>query len=139
MQVLLPANVRRALFGWFDAILFVLQVPLTDDGARQGGLLVFACDDGRLVHAKRSMGNILAHDGDAVHGVTALVKGVRLIARFSTFVSFPSLPIIFPQSSSRHFRIYILTPARMYGLFVLRARNRLDSSVDVDGGAAAYV
>ena len=139
MQVLLPAIVRRALFAWFDAILFVLQVPLTDDGARQCGLLVFACDDGRPVHAKRSMGNILAHDGDAVHGVTALVKGVILIARFSIFVSFPSLPIIFLQSSSRHFLIFILTPARMYGLFVLRARNRLDSSVDVDGGAAAYV
>ena len=51
VQVLLPAIVRRALLAWFDAILFVLQVPLTDDGARQGGLLVFACDDGRLVHA----------------------------------------------------------------------------------------
>lgn len=98
MQVLLPAIVRRALFAWFDAILFVSQVPLTDDGARQGGLLVFACDDGRLVHAKRSMGNILAHDGDAVHGVTALVKGVRLIAQFSTFFRSHHFQLYFPKA-----------------------------------------
>ena len=55
------------------------QVPLTDDDACQGGLLVFACSDGRLVHTRRRQGNILAHDGDAVHGVTALVKGIRLV------------------------------------------------------------
>ena len=88
VQVLLPAVVCSPfVFGWFDAALSVFQVPLTDDGACQGGLLVFACDDGRLVHAERRTGNILAHDGDAVHGVTALVKGVRLVARFSTFRS----------------------------------------------------
>ena len=57
------------------------QVPLIDDCAREGGLLVFACSDGRLVHATRRMGAILTHDGDAVHGVTAVVKGSRLVAR----------------------------------------------------------
>ena len=65
-----------------------------------------------LIHAKRSMGNILAHDGDAVHGVTALVKGVRLVARFSTFFFvpitsnyispklFPPFPYLYSYTSS---------------------------------------
>ena len=52
---------------------------MTDDGSCEGGLLVFACSDGRLVHTQRLKGAILAHDGDAVHAVTALVKGTRLI------------------------------------------------------------
>ena len=52
-------------------------MPLTDDAACEGGLLVFACSDGRLVNAKRHVGSMLSHDGDAVHGVTALVKGTR--------------------------------------------------------------
>jgi hypothetical protein len=55
----------------------VAQVPLTDDGECEGGLLLFACSDGRLVHVKRRVGSIMAHDGDAVHGVTQLVKGIR--------------------------------------------------------------
>ena len=55
------------------------QIPLTDDCECEGGLMVFACSDGRLVHAHRRVGAVLAHDGDAVHGVTALVKGVRLV------------------------------------------------------------
>jgi hypothetical protein len=55
----------------------VWQVPLTDDGSCEGGLLLFACEDGRLMHVQRRVGSILAHDGDAVHGVTRLVKGVR--------------------------------------------------------------
>ena len=53
------------------------QVPLTDDGACEGGLLLFACKDGRLMHVQRRVGSIMAHDGDAVHGVTQLVKGIR--------------------------------------------------------------
>jgi hypothetical protein len=53
------------------------QVPLTDDGACEGGLLLFACSDGRLLHGQRRVGSIMAHDGDAVHGVTQLVKGIR--------------------------------------------------------------
>ena len=53
------------------------QVPLTDDGACEGGLLLFACRDGRLVHVQRRQGSMMAHDGDAVHGVTQLVKGIR--------------------------------------------------------------
>jgi hypothetical protein len=52
-------------------------VPLTDDGACEGGLLLFACSDGRLMHVQRRVGSIMAHDGDAVHGVTRLVKGIR--------------------------------------------------------------
>ena len=55
----------------------VAQVPLTDDGACEGGLLLFACSDGRLMHVQRRVGSIMAHDGDAVHGVTRLVKGIR--------------------------------------------------------------
>jgi hypothetical protein len=58
----------------------LVQVPLADDSACQGGMLVFAGIDGRLVHVTRRVGNLLAHDGDAVHGVTALVTGIRLVA-----------------------------------------------------------
>jgi hypothetical protein len=53
------------------------QVPLTDDGACEGGLLLFALPDGLLLHVQRRVGSLMAHDGDAVHGVTQLVKGVR--------------------------------------------------------------
>ena len=38
---------------------------------------MFACTDGRLISAKRAEGHPLVHDGDAVHGVTTLVAGVR--------------------------------------------------------------
>jgi hypothetical protein len=55
----------------------VHQVPLTDDGACEGGLLLFALNDGQLMHVQRHAGSIMAHDGDAVHGVTRLVKGIR--------------------------------------------------------------
>jgi hypothetical protein len=53
------------------------QIPLTDDGACEGGLLLFAGCDGQLTHVQRRVGSITAHDGDAVHGVTSLVKGIR--------------------------------------------------------------
>ena len=53
------------------------QVPLTDDGECEGGLLLFACSDGLLLHVQRRVGSIMAHDGDAVHGVTQLIKGIR--------------------------------------------------------------
>ena len=66
------------------------QVPLTDDGACEGGLLLFACVDGRLMHVHRRVGSIMAHDGDAVHGVTQLVKGIRCKAAFNTSVLFVS-------------------------------------------------
>jgi hypothetical protein len=59
--------------------LTLAQVPLTDDGACEGGHLLFACGDGRLMHVQRRVGSIMAHDGDAVHGVTQLVKGIRCI------------------------------------------------------------
>ncbi len=81
MQVHFDSTVTRALVVTKIFVTQHPQVPLTDDFAREGGLLVFACNDGRLVHARRRMGAILAHDGDAVHGVTALVKGTRLVAR----------------------------------------------------------
>jgi len=29
------------------------------------------------MHVQRRVGSIMAHDGDAVHGVTQLVKGIR--------------------------------------------------------------
>jgi ornithine cyclodeaminase/alanine dehydrogenase-like protein (mu-crystallin family) len=32
-------------------MLTLAQVHLTDDGAREGGHLLFACGDGRLMHA----------------------------------------------------------------------------------------
>jgi hypothetical protein len=54
-----------------------VQVPLAHDTSCIGGRLLFACTDGRLVVAQRRQGCILAHDGDAVHGVTRLVQGVR--------------------------------------------------------------
>ena len=120
-----------------------VQVPLTDDSACEGGLLVFACSDGRLVHAKRRMGAMLAHDGDAVHGVTALVKGTRLVAVFFVFLVsssalvacplripfppsyFPSPPSFFSHSLSATVLLLLifLILARMYGLFVLRVRS----------------
>ena len=53
------------------------QVPLTDDGQCEGGHLLFACSDGQLMHVQRRVGSIMAHDGDAVHGVTQLIKGIR--------------------------------------------------------------
>ena len=54
-----------------------MQIPLTHDSACVGGHLLFACTDGRLISAKRSEGHLLVHDGDAVHGVTTLVAGLR--------------------------------------------------------------
>ncbi len=53
------------------------QGPLSDDGCCEGGLLLFARSDGVLLHVQRRVGSLMAHDGDAVHGVTQLVKGVR--------------------------------------------------------------
>ncbi len=58
-------------------MLTLAQVHLTDDGVREGGHLLFACGDGRLMHVQRRVGSIMAHAGDAVHGVTRLVSGVQ--------------------------------------------------------------
>ena len=58
------------------------QVPLTDDGQCEGGHLLFACSDGQLMHVQRRVGSIMAHDGDAVHGVTQLIKGIRCRLKF---------------------------------------------------------
>jgi hypothetical protein len=55
-----------------------VQVPLNHESSCVGGHLLFACTDGQLVLTQRSEGHILAHDGDAVHGVTRLVSGLRL-------------------------------------------------------------
>lgn len=54
-----------------------VQVPLNHDSSCVGGRLLFACTDGKLILAQRRQGHILVHDGDAVHGVTRLIKGVR--------------------------------------------------------------
>jgi hypothetical protein len=73
----------------------VAQVPLTDDGACEGGVLLFACPDGRLMHMQRRVGSIMAHDGDAVHGVTQLVKGIRCRARFAAAVDATRCSLVF--------------------------------------------
>jgi len=54
-----------------------VQVPLNHDSCCVGGRLLFACTDGKLLLAQRKQGHILVHDGDAAHGVTRLIKGVR--------------------------------------------------------------
>ena len=54
-----------------------VQVPLNHDSSCVGGRLLFACTDGKLLLAQRKQGHILVHDGDAAHGVTRLIKGVR--------------------------------------------------------------
>jgi hypothetical protein len=84
----------------------VAQVPLSDDGACEGGLLLFACPDGRLLHVQRRVGSIMAHDGDAVHGVTQLVKGIRCRARIAAAVDVVRDSLVFferpaPASPSR--------------------------------------
>jgi hypothetical protein len=73
----------------------VAQVPLTDDGACEGGVLLFACPDGRLMHVQRRVGSIMVHDGDAVHGVTQLVKGIRCRARVAAAVDATRCSLLF--------------------------------------------
>ncbi len=60
-----------------DRAARTVQVPLADDGSCTGGRLLFAGPDGALVTVPRGAGRILAHDGDAVHGVTRLTAGTR--------------------------------------------------------------
>ena len=76
------------------------QVPLADDSACQGGVLVFAGTDGRLLPVTRRVGNLLAHDGGAVHGVTALVAGIRLAAALGACLAhhLTSILVIFPPN-----------------------------------------
>ena len=54
-----------------------VQVPLVDDAACVGGKLVFVSGSGELLRMHRGVGMALVHDGDVVHGVSALVSGVR--------------------------------------------------------------
>lgn len=64
---------------------------------------MFACSDGRLVHVQRRAGAILAHDGDAVHAVTALVKGTRLVEscrRLFLHQNFTESPLLFLRRAS---------------------------------------
>jgi hypothetical protein len=77
------------------------QVPLADDSACQGGVLVFAGTDGRLLPVTRRVGNLLAHDGGAVHGVTALVAGIRLVAALDACPAhhLTSILVIFPTNT----------------------------------------
>ncbi len=103
------------------------QVPLTDDSECEGGHLLFACGDGRLMHVKRRVGSIMAHDGDAVHGVTRLVKGIR--CELTTCHSgnrrrvelFTASTIFEPFFPPYPFLTPTLPPAR-YGLYALRGR-----------------
>ena len=96
------------------------QEPLTDDGACEGGLLLFACPDGRLLHVQRRVGSIMAHDGDAVHGVTQLVKGIRCGLHHSLMqrIAFSC----FFDSSTFFLHLPPVTAAR-YGLYALRRRS----------------
>jgi hypothetical protein len=55
-----------------------VQVPLNHDSSCVGGRLLFAFTNGKLMLAQRRQGHVLVHDGDAAHGVTRLIKGVRL-------------------------------------------------------------
>ncbi len=82
------------------------QVPLADDSACQGGMLVFAGIDGRLVHVTRRVGNLLAHDGDAVHGVTALVTGIRLAAALGAW-GWQVLAALLAQPITSHLSFHI--------------------------------
>jgi hypothetical protein len=54
-----------------------VQVPLSDDSACEGGRLVFLHANGEMEFPKRVAGGLVMHDGDIVHGVTALRRGVR--------------------------------------------------------------
>ena len=99
------------------------QVPLTDDSECEGGHLLFACGDGRLMHVQRRVGSIMAHDGDAVHGVTQLVKGIRCRQLAgnecaadcsSMFLQTRPLPYVITYINT------VLAPR--YGLYALRGR-----------------
>ena len=112
------------------------QVPLTGDGECEGGMLLFACSDGRLVHVRRRVGSIMAHDGDAVHGVTQLVKGIRCCAGergmrlISSMCFCPPFLLLFCSfftccliRERRDFLfLFHLHPTR-YGLYALRGRS----------------
>lgn len=54
-----------------------VQVPLSGDGECDGGRLFYLLPSGEVRMADRVRGRMLAHDGDVVHGVTALTRGVR--------------------------------------------------------------
>jgi hypothetical protein len=85
LQVIVPDAIvlrRTVATGRFiafhtDHAARTVQVPLNHDSCCVGGRLLFACTDGKLLLAQRREGHILVHDGDAAHGVTRLIKGVR--------------------------------------------------------------
>ena len=100
-------------------------MPLSDDSECEGGLLLFACSDGRLLHVQRRVGSIMAHDGDAVHGVTQLVKGIRCkgergfrqrLLKPAVLLFFLCLGVALPLP------LPPVTVAR-YGLYALRRRS----------------
>ena len=64
--------------GWHvDEAARTVQVPLVGDDACKGGRLVFIGADGSVSLPARRAGVPHAHDGAAVHAVTALISGVR--------------------------------------------------------------
>lgn len=60
-----------------DVAARTVQVPLMDDGTCVGGRLVYACGSGELLCVSRVRGCGIVHDGDVVHGVSALESGIR--------------------------------------------------------------
>ena len=54
-----------------------MQVPLSGDNECLGGQLVFASPDDSVNVAARVPGVPIFHHGHEVHGVTALLRGVR--------------------------------------------------------------
>lgn len=60
-----------------DYALRTMQVPLNSDDSYEGGKLIFARQDGTLVMPRRPLGSCTLHEGNIVHGVTALESGVR--------------------------------------------------------------
>ena len=122
----------------------VWQVPLTDDGVCEGGLLLFACGDGRLMHVQRRVGSILAHDGDAVHGVTRLVKGIRCrLQRTGPAVSRScSQPIAAHYVTNHLVSSHACFALARYGLYALRGRSsatHVSPSPDMPQNVAASV
>lgn len=85
LQVAVPDAIvlrRTAATGRFiafhtDRAARTVQVPLNHDSSCVGGRLLVACADGKLMLAQRRQGHVLVHDGDAAHGVTRLIEGVR--------------------------------------------------------------
>ena len=64
--------------GWHcDQAGLTAQVPLSSGEEAQGGQLLYALSSGALLAPQRTVGSVVAHHGDVVHGVTRLLGGMR--------------------------------------------------------------